>query len=182
MAERTDGAGDASATGGSGGVIEQSDSVNELLREAEQRVRTYKLPMMKPPAGLGSEYTFPDDASHLASVELGTLQLKLTGWYSWSIRCLSREVSDLDAFQTVYDLALGWAMHEEAGRHEKRPIKESLIALAVRNDAKLERLSRVLIRKRAVISQMTDQIKIYEKQLIHLSREQSRREAEMRIG
>ena len=182
MAERTDEPGDASATAAGGGVVERSDSVGELLREAEQRVRKYKLPLMKPPADLGSEYVFPDNAAHLASVELGTLQLKLTGWYSWSIRALSRESSELAAIQTVYDLALGHAMHEEAQRHEKRPVKETLIALAVRHDAKLERMSRVLIRKEAVVTQLTDQIKIYEKQLSHLSREQSRRESEARVG
>lgn len=138
---------------------------------------------MGKPHGLGEEYSFPSDAGRLSSTELGTMQLKLSGWYSYLLREIGREEARLGVFQTVYDIALGVKMQALSdGYSTHKPVKENLRALALAGDDRLNTMLRAILTKTTLIRRLTAQSDIYHEQITRLSREQSRREAEARLG
>ena len=136
---------------------------------------------MREPVGLGSEYDFPTDVSRLTSNQLGTLRLQLSAWYSWTLKLLGDEESDITAIETAYNMALGVRMHEIAQGYEKnKPVKETLMALAIKSDDRLAVLTRTLTEKRMMVRRLAAQADVYKGQLSDLSREQSRRENEQK--
>lgn len=158
-------------------------SIRDLIREADERVGQLRLPRMRKPEHLGEEYTFPSDASRLTGLELASLSLKLSGWYSYLLQELGREDSELGAIESVYEASLGVKMHEKARSYERnKPVKETLKALVLDEDKQLAALHRVILRRRMVLRRLEAQSEIYREQLNRLSREQSRRESEARAG
>lgn len=89
--------------------------------------------------------------------------------------------SDLAAIQMAYDMALGVRMHEIAQSYEKnKPVKETLMALAIQNDPRLRTLARTLTSEKMFIRKATAQAEVYRGQLNDLSRELTRRDSEAR--
>lgn len=144
-----------------------------------------RLPAMEQPGGMGTAYTFPDNAAALPSHELGTLQLKLSGWYTWLMQLRGREVAELGALESVYEIALGLAMEEtqkvmwEEGS-PKVISREVLKARAIKSKPELDRMAKLIIEKQMRVKRLDTQADIYNEQITRLSREQSRREAEAR--
>jgi len=159
------------------------------MRKTDQAFASLRLPLMEAPSGLGQGYTFPDDASFgaLDGQRLGTLQLQLTGYYTWTRQQQARIESELGALEATYRLALGTAMERaqalliEAGAPKVIP-KEILEARAVQGEENLKNSTRILIERRALAKRLEVQADIYHEQLVRLSREQSRRESEVRGG
>lgn len=140
------------------------------------------LPIMAKPAGLGKEHEWPSNINQLTSRQLGDLQLKLTGLYTYVLYLLGKEESDLATFEALYDIKLGLAMHDlvSSYRDSKAPLKEVQRALAIKQDPTLSNMYRSLLTRKKHVRYLADQAKIYSEQLTRLSREQSRREMEIR--
>lgn len=162
-------------------------SVGTALEETERFVKGLRLPTQRPPEDLGQEYEFPANAATLHSVELGTLQLRLTGWYTYLLQSLGRVETELGALRQVFDISLGTAMERVqtqmiAEGAPKVIAREILRARAIREDDKVSRVARLILTKEALVTRLETQAKIYHEQLTRLSREQSRREAEIRVA
>lgn len=159
-------------------------SLEKARAESDRFLRGLNLPVQAAPDGLGREYDYPSDARTLTSQQLGTLQLQLTGYYTYALAELGREEAELGAFEQVYQIRLGLRMHEERAKRSEAKgtiVKEILTSLAIKGDEVLERMARKRITWQMRIKRLETQVKIYEEQVTRLSREQSRREAEMRV-
>lgn len=170
---------------GTGGAGDGADkwSINDLIREADARIDELGLPRMRRPEGLGQEYTFPTDVAGLRGGELANLSLRLSAWYSYLLAEVGREDSQLGVIEEAYNAALGVKMHDLARTYERnKPVKETLKALVLEEDASLRAITRVIMRRRMVVRRLEAQLEIYKEQINRLSREQSRREAEARAG
>lgn len=152
------------------------------MASVDEKLAALMLPTMRVPDGLGQEYSFPDNVNRLSSHELGTLQLKLTGWYSYANMQLAREESRLGALESVFDQALGVAMDKVARASEKRVIKEAQRSIAINENEKLEQMLQLIIERKALVRRLEAQSEIYHEQVTRLSREQSRRESEAHFG
>lgn len=138
---------------------------------------------MRQPESLGEEYDFPTNVTVLTSAQLGTLRLKLSAWYAWTLSILGDKESELSAYELAYDMALGVKMHEISQTYERnKPVKETLKALAIKNDERLLRLTKTITALRMLVRRLTAQVEIYKGQLNDLSREQTRREYEVRAN
>lgn len=162
-------------------------SAGAAVAEADRFIRGLNLPRMRRPDGLGGEYVFPSNARELDGYELGSLQLQLSGWYTYLLDQKGRVDAELGALRSVYEIALGEAMAEtkqamlEEGGWGKVIASEILRARAVKTNEKLGNIARLVVTKEATIRRLDVQAEIYHEQLTRLSREQSRREAEARL-
>lgn len=155
----------------------------DLREDTEGFMRGLRLPRMQQPDGMGEDYRFPSSASlhALPGHELGTLQLKLTGWYSYLLDQISALEADVIAFEGIYELKVGLGIMEQKGlqRDAKGVINVSVLkALAVSADPQLRSMTRQLLALQMKMKRLEGQLKIYDVQLRHLSREQTRRDAE----
>ena len=161
---------------------EETWRLGDALTAVSERLKSFNLPRMSVPQGMGGEYEYPSNVRTLTSPELGTLQLRLTGWYSETMRLLGKEDSELGGLKAVFEQSLGVAMQKVARSSEKRIIKESLKAMAIDGDERLTRAHQRIVEREALVRRLTAQAEIYKEQLMRLSREQSRRESEAHFG
>lgn len=162
-------------------------SVRDVMTEAADFMTGLRLPQMTEPFGLGQQYSYPSDAGQLTSEQLGTIQLQIRGWYSWTLRILGRYEIELDTMESVFDLAVSVRSHEVQSNYDKKLNKDELRALAIKgigtsadDPHDLGRMFKAIITRRAKVKLLKTQVDIYHDQLASLSREQSRREAEAR--
>lgn len=137
---------------------------------------------MTRPADAGKPYDFPTDVDKLTDRDLGNLQLKLAGWVTYVQGVLGRESVELNAFETVYEIRLGAVMQANSARSDKRILKDVLRAVSITDDESLTQLTQALVTRRMQVGRLESQVKIYERQLQTLSREQSRRESLVRAN
>ena len=159
-------------------------SVKNIVSELETFLDQVGFPEMEKPDGFGESYSFPSDVSRLRWEELGNLQLRLGGWLSWGLRLQAKEETELQSFETVYDITLWARIAEEPGKHPvtKRTVtKDELRAKIINEDDRLTALTQALILRRAKVQRLKSQNQIFSEQLTRLSREQSRRESEARL-
>ena len=169
--------------GGDEDATERSEwTLGGAMASVEQKLEALGLPKMTAPAGLNEEYTFPSDVGNLTNIALGTLQLKLTGFYSYTNLILGTEESKLGALEMVFDQRIGVAMNDVATSSEKRIIKEAQRSLAIDGDPKLKQMLELIIERRALVKRLDVQAEVYKEQVVRLSREQSRRESEAHRG
>ncbi len=146
----------------------------------------HKLPAMTGPTSFGSAYDFPTNAGQLTSLQLGDLQVKLAGYYTYTLQLLGQQEADLGALRSSYEISLGMQMQAlQDGRGTgtgSRVNKDNLRALAITNDKLLRRATEQLIAREATVTRLKAQSEVYREQLTRLSREQTRREMESRIG
>lgn len=146
----------------------------------------HTLPSMTGPTGFGSSYDFPTNAGQLTSLQLGDLQVVLTGYYTYTLQLLGEQDSALGALRSSYEISLGMQMQAlQDGRGSgkgSRVVKDNLRALAITNDELLRRATEQLIAREATVTRLRAQSEVYREQLTRLSREQTRREMESRIG
>lgn len=153
------------------------------VEDTNRFMKGLNFPQMRKPEGLGEDYTYPSDVRNLTGIDLGSLSLKLTGWYTFCLGEIGREESELIGYQTIYDTRLGIKAHEQKAQRAdaKGVIPFSILSsLAIRADPILEAMTKELTQRKMRIRRLESQAKIYEEQLAKLSREQSRREAESR--
>ena len=160
-------------------------SVGRVIDETDRVVVGLGFPQQERPSDLGSTYQLPTDVAKLTSLELGQLQLQLTGWYTYSLQILGKLDAELSAMEIVFEIKLGVDMQriqDDRGTGKgSRIIKDALRALAVNGDDLLKQVQRQLIEMRMKTKRVEVQSTIYHEQLLRLSREQSRREAEVRV-
>ncbi len=142
------------------------------------------LPRNLRPEGLTGEYAFPDSVGDLTSVQIGRWQLQLTAWHTYAKYELARQESELAAIEETFGIALGLYMQDRmdeapAGR---KPSVLMLKARAIKEDETLTRVQHSLVERRMIVTRLGAQCEIYESQRQTMSREQSRRESEARIG
>ncbi len=146
----------------------------------------HHLPVMNAPTGFGSAYDFPTNVGPLTSLQLGDLQVKLAGYYTYTLQLLGEQDSALGALRSSYEISLGMQMQAlQDGRGTgtgSRVNKDNLRALAISNDDLLRRATEQLIAREATVTRLRAQSAVYSEQLTRLSREQTRREMESRIG
>jgi len=161
----------------------QKWTLGEMFKAADRWMTGLQLPQMEKPEGLGRQYSYPSDVSVIKSNTLGTLSLQLTAFYTYTLQLLGREESELGALEEVFSVKLGIAMDEEASRRagDGRTVKEVLRALALSNDEDVKKMYQALLARRHRVKLLETQANIYKEQLVRLSREQSRREAEAHV-
>ncbi len=149
-------------------------------------MREARLPVMATPTGFGAAYDFPVNAAQLTSLELGNLQVKLAGYYTYTLQLIGEQDAALGATRTAYEISLGMQMQAiQEGRGNgkgSKVLKENLRAMAISSDDMLRRATEQLIAREATVTRLKAQSEVYGEQLTRLSREQSRREMEARIG
>lgn len=153
------------------------------VQQADRYIEELGLPVEARPTGMGKEYAFPEDVSKLTSHELARHSSQMERAWSYGSQRLSRDEDELTEFENLYEIKVGLRMHEESGRIQGRqPVKEILRALAIEGDPELKQLTRNLVVRRLSVKRLATQVKIYQSHLVRLSREQSRRESEARLG
>ncbi len=156
------------------------------VSEASGFMAGQRFPQMRQPIGFGTDYDFPTSPAQLSALLLGELQLQITGYHTHLLRVLGEEAAELGALETAYDIALGLARQriQDARGVGKgsRVLKDNLTAMAIEANPKLTIATKVLMGKRATMVRLEAQREIYQEHLTKLSREQSRREMEARIG
>lgn len=160
-------------------------SVGTALKESNLFLKELGLFKQIQPKDLNENYDFPTKVSNISFAELGSLQLKLTAWLSYTLDILGTQEMELSSFETVYSIILNNKMlqYKKAMSDSKGAIpKEMIEAACINEDAELQKQTQNLITRRAIITKLNSQIKIYEKSLNALSREQSRRESEARLA
>jgi len=158
-------------------------SVRNILETIENNILNEAFPEMEQPDGFGKSYNFPSDVSNLNFLQLGSLQLKLRGWLSWGIKQQAKKETELNTAQTMYDIQL-WsrvAEYQISAGGRKGLTKEMISAKIITEDEHLEKFTKTLAVMRGVVARLEAQNKIYSEQIQTLSREQSRREAEVRL-
>lgn len=150
---------------------------DEVITPGLNNFRKLNLPRMSTPEGSGSDYVFPDDVLALSDTQLGSLQLWLTGWYTYSLSVLASRRSYLDSLNSSYELLLGVRMGEY---EDKKLLKDALRGLVHKDDPQLFSLRTTIDKLKVEVRQLEAQAEIYKEQRYTLSREQSRREAEAR--
>lgn len=144
------------------------------------------LPQMNPPKGFGSAYDFPSDLRGLTSLALGELQIKLAGYYTYTLQLIGELESELGALRATYDISLGMQMQAlQDGRGSgkgSRVLKENLRAMAISGDVLIRGATEQLFTREATLSRVKAQSEVYGEQVARLSREQTRQEMEARIG
>ena len=129
-------------------------------------------------------YKFPTDVRALTSIELGNLHLQLTEWCTHTMDILGGQEMELSGFESLYEIQLGHATleHKKTTSEIRGAIpKEMIQASCILGSEALKKQTQNLITRKAIVQRLTNQVKIYEKQLSALSREQSRRESEARL-
>ena len=154
----------------------------DAVERADAFIKAYKFPSPKRPTGLDAEYDFPTDPRTLTSEKLGALRLQLSAFHGYLLWLIGKEDVELSAFETVYDLILGDAMNTVAHEQAKRLVNDVLRSVTIMNNETLLGLTRAVIERRARVGRLHAQLTVYEAHLSALSREQSRREMEARLG
>lgn len=162
--------------------MEASWTVDQVMQDTERFLHGLGLPRMIRPDGLGTEYAFPTNVRQLTSLQLGELQLRLTAWFTYLLDVQGKEEAELGAVSAVFKIRLGVRVHElRATEGGRPPAQDVLEALAVAEQGTdLRQLQQNIIARGVRVRRLEAQAKIYAEQLARLSREQSRRESEMR--
>lgn len=159
-------------------------SITNLMADVEAYIDSTDLPETLKPQD-GHDYYFPTNVRDLRQEELGSLNLMITAWYSHGLWLLGREDAELSAFRTVYNQKL---LAEVAARrstaHSKATVEEIKSVIVMEDEeSDFARLAQSLLFREAKVTRLKAQTDIYSEQLSKLSREQSRRESEMkRLG
>jgi len=106
----------------------------------------------------------------------------LSAFHGYLLWLIGKEDVELSAFESVYDLILGDAMNKIQHEQPKRLVTDVLRAVTIMGNKTLLRLTRAVIERRAKLGRLRAQLSVYEAHLSALSREQSRREMEARLG
>jgi hypothetical protein len=154
----------------------------DAVTKAEALIKEHRFPSPKRPEGLGVEYEFPTDPRVLTSEKLGGLRLQLSAFHGYMLWLIGKEDVELSAFETVYDLLLGDAMDKMQLTREKKLVTDVLRSVTIMGSNDLTNLTRAVIERRARVGRLRAQLTVYEAHLNALSREQSRREMEARLG
>lgn len=140
------------------------------------------LPTMKKPLGLGQEYEMPTKVEDLSMIKLGDLQLQIGAWYTYALSVLADEEFALSSLESMFnlkaDLGIQEVMDDYAANKLKAPVKEAARAIAISRDKTLNEIYKNIVVRKARITKLKAQAKIYEEHLNRLSREQSRRDLE----
>lgn len=137
-------------------------------------------PLQIKPEDVTGDYMFPNDVTHLTSVQLGSLSLRLSGWHTYLLQELGREDSELVMMQAAYDIKLGLQMVTVRKAWDSKaygaPLKTQIEALAIDGDEVVKSLWRTIQQRGIRVRGLSTQCDIYDSQLKRLSREQSRRQ------
>lgn len=151
--------------------------VGELLKDAG-------LPSPAKPAGLADPYPFPTDPKTLEMTQLGQLRLQLAAYLGYTKLLLGGEDLELTALKKVFEVKADLVANVIVSGWEKAngraPGREFARSLAIDGDPQLKRVYQQLIEREARAMKLKVQAEIYQVGLDALSREQSRRESEVR--
>jgi len=154
----------------------------KLYESVKEKVALHRLPNPKiPDKGMPPEYVFPASPGNLTSEALGGLMLRLAGYLGYLLVRAGEVESETISIEAEFDLrvaALVPSIREEVGRLNKDEVK----ALAVNADIDVRKLYERLTELRSVSAILRGKAGAYEKHFGALSREQSRREMEVRAS
>lgn len=133
------------------------------------------------PKGFGENFDFPDDL-HLESLStIGQLMGKLAAFRGYTTRLLGTQEATLSVVTSVYEVVLGYAMHDVARENSAgRILKDAQQSLAFDQSEDLAWLYEEKIKLDAVVLKLRSQLTIYDQYYQALSREISRRDTESR--
>jgi len=159
-------------------------SLTDLIQKTEGFIDSLQIMRQTKPELVEKNYSFPTEVKQVNSIELGSLQLKLTAFATYVIEELGREEFELNAFETAYSITLNSSMldYKKTLLDTKGSIpKEMIEGATIKDNDNLKAMALNLIYRKARVTRLETQLKIYEKQINTLSREQSRRDAEIRL-
>jgi hypothetical protein len=160
----------------------------DAVTKADELIKAHHLPSPKRPEGFDAEYEFPTDPATLTNMKLGGIRLMLSAFHGYLLWLIGKEDVELSAFESVYDLILGDAMDKTQRMRDKKLVTDVLRAVTIQEysgkdgERTLLKLTRAVIERRARVGRLRAQLTVYEAHLSALSREQSRREMEARVG
>ncbi len=162
--------------------FDRDDLVQRAAAGADDLLRDLGLPLQAQPKGLGAEYDFPTDVRVVSSLQLGDLRLKLGAYHTWLAGLVGKTDATLTRFQTAFELRVGIAMDHAARVAERRQLKDTLRAHVIEASDELTRQFEMIQSMQYTLSILQAQDMVYAEQLALLSREQSRRDTDVRGG
>ena len=156
-------------------------TAGEIIKEGNLAFDNLRLPWMKHPDSLNEEYDFPTNVTQLSSHSLGSLQLKLSQYLTWTLDILGKDDAELGALTEKFTLLVGLKAHEEQQLAGKL-VKEIAMARAIDGDERLSAAFDSIAKRKVRITRLKARVAAWQEQVNRLSREQSRREMDMRGG
>lgn len=133
---------------------------------------------MSKPKAFENTYEFPVEVTNLKSDQLGSLNLKIGAFLSYTLEVLGKQSADLSLLEGVYGIKLGLEIATEKKKHSGNTAREILESVVLADNDSLRKMHNVILRRRHKIATLQARVDSYREQLTRLSREQSRREAE----
>lgn len=152
--------------------------MQSLTNEIKEKVNKLSIPAQ--PSTFGSEYSFPEDAQHLNSIELGNWMFKLSAWKSYALRILTYKEVDHKVMQDQYDKFIMMSM-SSIPSEAKIKNKESAIGKILCDYPAAQEMYDSLTKRSTEIIALKRIVEIYTIQLEVLSREISRRSIDSKV-
>lgn len=149
---------------------------------AKGRIARQRLPLPAKPREDAAEFEFPEDPDNLSNTQLGQMMLRLSAWHSFGVRRLGEVESELLLVDAEFKLKVNSAGLKIREDLPGRPAADVVESAVLAQNGELGPLYKRRLELQAIKSQLEPRIKIYEKSWNALSREQARREMEIRLA
>ena len=155
-------------------------NANEMYKQVTTKIEKLGLPIPPKPAGKDTDIQLASDPSEMTSSELGTKLSKAAAWFGHCQYLLGVLESELTLLEAEYNLKLNLAsipVRERLGRQNGAVIEAAVLEENSDLMPAYTRRAELL----SIRETFTARLNIYDRFYAALSREQSRREAEMRV-
>ena len=153
----------------------------EVLERVQKKIYDLHLPVPPQPSTEDVEMQLPEDPDKLTSTQLAQKMSRSSSWFGYVQRLLGILESELILIETEYKLemnVLGVEIRDKLGKVNKDVIE----ACVLKSHDELMPLYTRIQELKSIKATLESRLEIYSKFHQTLSREQSRREMEMKTG
>jgi len=153
----------------------------EVLERVQKKIYDLHLPVPPQPSTEDVEMQLPDDPDKLTSTQLAQKMSRASSWFGYVQRLLGVLESELILLEAEYKIevnVLGLPAREKLGKVNKDVVESWVLS----NHEEVMPLYTRIQELKSIEATLNSRLEIYSKFHQTLSREQSRREMEMKTG
>ena len=153
----------------------------EILERVKEKIQNLHLPIPPQPSTEDVEMQLPEDPDKLTSTQLAQKMSRASSWFGYVQRLLGVLESELILVEAEYKIeigVLGIVVRDKLGKVSKDVVEANVLDMTPELMPLFTRIHEL----KAIKATLESRLEIYSKFHQTLSREQSRREMEMKTG